>query len=269
MKRIVTIYLTINLVFSNLCFSKTLPKDGGDKIIIKKGDTLWDLARKYYNDPTLWPKFNEYNIIDNPDVVYPGERLAIGKDLALSLASAMRQRMKRLEQDKAALGKKIIFSKKEIEELKLQYEEQIEELKKQLPSDEILRFRHQAEIEAMESEVLALQDEITQLSKEKGCLDVLLKARLVELAEKQKEIKRREDEIKLLEEKLQLQEDEINLLNLSVSELSEKLKQKEIELKERDKKIQELKYEKGLYTSLAHFLIFALVSGIFALNTIN
>lgn len=267
MKRILAIYLTINLVVS-VCFGKIKPKDGGDKIVIKKGDTLWSLARKYYNDPTLWPTFNEYNIIDNPDLIYPGERLAIGKSLALSLASAMRQRMKRLEREREALKKKLALGKEEIEKLKAQYKKQIEDLKKQLPSDE-LRLKHQAEIEAMEDEILSLQDEITKLRKEKAGLDVSLSARIVELSEKQKEIKRREDDIKLLEEKLQSRDEEIAMLKASINELSEKLTIQEGEIEKRDKRIERLEYERSIFTDLAHFLIFALVSGIFALNVIN
>ena len=33
---------------------------------IKKGDTLWDLAEKYRNDPLLWREFEKYNIFTNP-----------------------------------------------------------------------------------------------------------------------------------------------------------------------------------------------------------
>ncbi len=276
MKRIFLIYLAINLVFSNLCFSKVTPKNGEDKIVIKEGDTLWDIARRYYKDPELWPKFNEYNLIENPDLIYPGEKLAIGKSLALSLADAMMGRMKRLEGEKVGLKKKITSLKeeitdlkKEIEALKLDYEERIADLKKGLPQDEELRFKHQAEIEVMESEVLVLQDKITTSHKEKAGLEVLLSARIVELGEKEKEIKRREDEIKMYEDKLQLGDDEIAMLRTGIFELEEKLKVAEKEIGERDKKIKELKNEKGVYTSLAHFLIFILVSGIFALNTIN
>ena len=49
-----------------------------DKYIIKKGDTLWDISNAFYKDPFLWPllwKANPY--ITNPDLIYPGNKLAI------------------------------------------------------------------------------------------------------------------------------------------------------------------------------------------------
>lgn len=49
-----------------------------DKYTIKKGDTLWDISNAFYKDPFLWPllwKANPY--ITNPDLIYPGKKLAI------------------------------------------------------------------------------------------------------------------------------------------------------------------------------------------------
>ncbi len=49
-----------------------------DRYTIKKGDTLWDISNAFYKDPFLWPllwKANPY--ITNPDLIYPGNKLAI------------------------------------------------------------------------------------------------------------------------------------------------------------------------------------------------
>jgi hypothetical protein len=46
--------------------------------IIKKGDTLWDLAFTFLGDPFMWPELwhsNQY--IKNPNLIYPGDSLAI------------------------------------------------------------------------------------------------------------------------------------------------------------------------------------------------
>jgi nucleoid-associated protein YgaU len=46
--------------------------------IIRKGDTLWDIANSFYRDPFLWPfiwKANPY--VANADLIYPGNKLLI------------------------------------------------------------------------------------------------------------------------------------------------------------------------------------------------
>ncbi len=44
--------------------------------IVKKGDTLWDIARCFFNDPEKWLKIWEQNLyITNPDLIYPGNRI--------------------------------------------------------------------------------------------------------------------------------------------------------------------------------------------------
>jgi LysM repeat protein len=47
--------------------------------VVKKGDTLWDLAKEYLKDPFRWPDVFQRNtdIVENPHWIYPGETIRI------------------------------------------------------------------------------------------------------------------------------------------------------------------------------------------------
>jgi hypothetical protein len=47
--------------------------------VVRRGDTLWDLARAYLDNPFLWPMIYEANrdVVRNPHWIYPANRLII------------------------------------------------------------------------------------------------------------------------------------------------------------------------------------------------
>jgi len=47
--------------------------------VVRTGDTLWDLARAYLNDPFLWPEIFRLNadVVNNPARIYPRNRLRL------------------------------------------------------------------------------------------------------------------------------------------------------------------------------------------------
>ncbi len=53
--------------------------DGAQLYLIEKGDTLWDLAGRFYGNPYLWPQIWEQNrYILDAHWIYPGDPLVVG-----------------------------------------------------------------------------------------------------------------------------------------------------------------------------------------------
>ncbi|MDX8405581.1 MAG: LysM peptidoglycan-binding domain-containing protein [Mariprofundus sp.] len=55
---------------------QTIKADLPQPYIVKKGDTLWDIADYFFNKPMQWLKIWEKNLyITNPDLIYPGNKI--------------------------------------------------------------------------------------------------------------------------------------------------------------------------------------------------
>lgn len=67
---------------------ETVRHESGFYYTVKQGDTLWDLAERFYGSSDYWPNLWHNNPqIPNPHEIYPGEKLRLLHDRAVTTAA--------------------------------------------------------------------------------------------------------------------------------------------------------------------------------------
>lgn len=61
--------------------TQAAPGEEDEYYVIQKGDSLWKIASKYYQDGNKWPQLFEANkeVILDPDKIFPGQKIRIPK----------------------------------------------------------------------------------------------------------------------------------------------------------------------------------------------
>jgi len=131
----------------------------GEVITIKKGDTLWHLARRYLGHPAKWPEFKKYNTFTNPHRIYPGEKMQIPVKVAKEIVREAAKEIEIRGPEIEAAIKALQNSNQEISKALQAQMEELEALKKAvaLLSEEIAR---------VENKVKSLDDRLSQTETE-------------------------------------------------------------------------------------------------------
>jgi peptidoglycan hydrolase CwlO-like protein len=179
-------------------YAKIIPKDPKNSrlIYIKKGDTLWDLAGKYYKNPFKWRRFKKFNYISNPHLIYPGEKLAIDYKTGKCLIKDFKKELKALKEEKKKKEAEIASLKKKIEALKEENEKQ----KMQLTAKDEEIAKLNAKINELKVQMEELESEVAELEEAEKMLKAAIKELEAKLAEYEKTIAAQKQEIKKLTE---------------------------------------------------------------------
>ncbi len=73
-------------IFLSFAFGQTDERE----YIIRKGDTLWDLAFSFLGDPFAWPQiWHQNQYIKDPNLIFPGDTLVISKSFTAPSANGL------------------------------------------------------------------------------------------------------------------------------------------------------------------------------------
>jgi myosin heavy subunit len=211
-------------------------------IVIEKGDTLWDLAEEYYNDPYLWKRFKKYNEFTNPDLIYPNEKLQVPIDIARKMKSDIVDTM--------------AVTKDDIKELKEKYDKHISEFEstsRDIKDMKMTLANLREECKSLKNQVSQQEEHLENLldkmeEKEENCEKVheqvqrlkdLLESRETEKLAVEREIKGLEEKLDETYRQIQMREEKVDQLSKEIKEHNEKLAMNQENFVKLQKKIEE------------------------------
>jgi hypothetical protein len=78
LKKILTVSAAMLLTLASYVAAVEIRADHPDTYVVQKGDTLWDIAARFLNEPWLWPEIWQANPqVENPHLIYPGDVLSL------------------------------------------------------------------------------------------------------------------------------------------------------------------------------------------------
>ncbi|MDM8556773.1 LysM domain-containing protein [Desulfococcaceae bacterium HSG7] len=99
------LFVLIIIAFASICYAEAADTseplgdvdvqedETGYYYIVKKGDTLWGLSRKFFNSSWLWPDLWEKNKqLPNPHWIYPGQRIRLMPKASKPVAEPMEEK---------------------------------------------------------------------------------------------------------------------------------------------------------------------------------
>ena len=77
-KRLLAVTAAMLLTLAGAVIAADLREDHPTTYVVKKGDTLWDIAGRFLKKPWLWPEIWQANPqVENPHLIFPGDVLSL------------------------------------------------------------------------------------------------------------------------------------------------------------------------------------------------